>query len=134
MTDELERERAWALHNLAISFLLSGRLAEAFVRARESLMLSGDVFYRTLTVALLGSVAARRGDPETGTTLLGGAAAAWELLSVAPAGAEAVLYDETVEELRTTLGQDRYDAAFAEGQAMALEDAIEYALEALPHA
>lgn len=49
-------------------------------------------------------------------------------------GAEAELYRDTVEELRATLGQDRYDAAFAEGQTMGLEDAVEYALEALPDA
>ena len=84
-----------------------------------------------MTLALLGSVAARRGDPEAGATVLGATAAAWERMSLVPTGAEEVLYHETVDELRATLGQDRYDAAFAEGQAMELEDAIEYALEAL---
>ena len=128
------KHTAWALHNLALCLLRSGRGTEASVAATESLTLSGAIFYRTLTLALLGSVAARRGHAELGARLLGGAATAWERLSLSLTGAEADLYRETVEELHTTLGRERYEAAFAEGQAMALEDAIEYALEALPHA
>lgn len=127
----LERERAWALHNLAICLLLSGQEQEAIVAATESLTLSGDLFYRTLTLALLGSVAARRGDPEAGTRVLAAAGAAWERSSLTPTGAEAELYHETVEELRATLGQGRYNAAFTEGQTMALEEAVEYALRTL---
>jgi len=127
----LERERAWLLHNLALCLLLSGRKQEALAAARESLTLSGDVALRGATLVVIGSVAARRGEDEAGAKLIGAADAASERLNFAMTGAEAVLYHETMEELRATLGQDRYEAAFAEGETMGLEAAIEYALEAL---
>jgi hypothetical protein len=46
-------------------------------------------------------------------------------------GVEVELYQEAVQELSRTLGQDRYEAAVAQGQAMSLEEAVEYALRSL---
>jgi predicted ATPase len=124
----MDKEHALALQNLALGLLRSGQEKEAYVAAAESLTLSGYVWARAMVLALLGSVAAQRGDAEVGTRLLGAAAAVWERMSLPLTGAEADLYHETVEELRATLGRDLYDAVFAEGEAMALEDAVAYAL------
>jgi hypothetical protein len=38
--------------------------------------------------------------------------------------------DETEAELRTRLGEDAYEALYAEGRGLAIEDALELALQA----
>jgi predicted ATPase/class 3 adenylate cyclase len=121
-----------ALHNLAVCYLFTARMEDARTAARESLAVSrasGDFSMLPWILALIGSVAARRGDAEVGARLIGAADAMRERTGVSFASPEAELHDCTVGELRGTLGQERYGAVFTEGQAMSLDEAISYALE-----
>ena len=136
---ELYRSLGWkhgannALHNLAFLRFRRGVEAEAMTLARESLLLSqrfGDVRFAILSLSLLGSLFARSAEPEDATRLFGAAEAERLRMGMTLAGTpEGQLQDETLGELRSSLGIEAFDAAFAAGTAMTLEEAVAFAVE-----
>jgi tetratricopeptide (TPR) repeat protein len=76
----------------------------------------------------LGALAGRMQQPERAVRLLGAAEAFCETLGAHPPVTIAAEYEHAVAAGRTALGEAAYAAAWAEGRAMALEQAVEYAL------
>jgi hypothetical protein len=61
---------------------------------------------------------------------LGGAAESlWETLKVPPARDARVDHDRAVQSMRAALGEEAFDAAWARGRVLSLEQAITLALE-----
>jgi hypothetical protein len=84
----------------------------------------------------LGAVAAAQGTPERAARLLGAAEALREVPAVPRLPRERVDFEAIVATLRATMGEPAFAVAWAEGRAMSLAEAMEYALEAgsaLPH-
>jgi non-specific serine/threonine protein kinase len=77
----------------------------------------------------LAAVLAFTERPEEAARLLGAAEALRESLGVGLAPAEQTTHDETVEAVRSALGEDRFGADWRHGREMSLDDAIAYALE-----
>jgi hypothetical protein len=84
-----------------------------------------------LDLGLIAALAHRRGNDKVAAEVVGAAEALRERVGVQLLGDEGNLHDETVRQLRQALGQEQYEAAAAEGQAMPLDDAVELASQAL---
>jgi predicted ATPase len=125
---------SWALFTVALSQFQTDREDDAVHAARESLSLAyALVEVETIVwiLFLLGAIATRRRQHRSAAMIFGAAEALRARSELAVSGAEAQLYGATVEELHRTLGTRLYDSAFAEGHAMSLEEAVEYALASL---
>ncbi len=61
--------------------------------------------------------------------VLGGAEAQFEAIGAAMWPADRLEYERSVAAVRSTLSEEAFAAAWAEGRAMTLEQAIAYALE-----
>jgi non-specific serine/threonine protein kinase len=99
----------------------------------ESLALRRKAGYAMATAQSLedlGALAGRMQQPERSGRLLGAAEAFCETLGAHPPVAIAADYERAVAAGRAALGEAAFAAAWAEGRAMALEQAIEYALGA----
>lgn len=131
---------AGTLHNLANVVREQGNYSSARSLYQESLVLRrelGDKRSIAVSLAALGALAAttggedseqsRNGESERGVRLLG-AASAW-LPKDAILESEDKLNNEHGAALaREQLGQQAYERAWQEGQAMSLEEAITYAM------
>jgi predicted ATPase/class 3 adenylate cyclase len=125
---------AAALSNLSEHALRRGELADAAATAREGLQIFRELQRAVGIGACLGNfaaLAAETGDPVTAVRLFGAAEA------TAPAGR--VSFDmlehqrsntntERIDALREALSSDEFAAAWVEGKAMSLDDAIDLAL------
>jgi tetratricopeptide (TPR) repeat protein len=123
----------WALYNLALCHVFTGRHEEAAQVATESLIVSrkaGNVSHLSWGLVLAAALIGRRGDQEFAARILGATDALGERIGLVLSGAEAELHDETVAKVQQALGP-RYEAAFADGRAMSLDDAVALALEML---
>jgi hypothetical protein len=69
------------------------------------------------------------GDPETAAVLLGHAGSIYERLSLQPEPFERETREEALEAARAQLSTEEFELAYADGQAMTLEQAVAYALE-----
>ena len=125
------RTEHFAYHFLADCALLRGDTAEAEERYRESLRAAlplGDVIETSFEVQGVAMAVAGNGDPETALRLAGSVAATWESLGISISVA---FWDELLERYlgpaREQLG-GRLDAVWAEGRALAFDDAVELAL------
>ncbi len=99
---------------------------------RESLSLFQETGSRhglALCLAAMGGVAADEGQPARAARLLGAAAGSLERLSAAMVLGDPVGYEYDVTAVRNALGDEAFAAAWAEGQAMTLDQAITYASE-----
>ncbi len=106
------------------------RAAELF---RESLRLSHETGFRWVTVECLvglAGVSTADGNYDRAARLFGAAAALREAIGDRLAPQEQADYDRRLAFTRKGLGDASFAAAWAEGQAMTLEQAIEYALAA----
>jgi hypothetical protein len=74
-------------------------------------------------------LASRERDARRAIRLLGAAAAFCETLEAQPPVADDKEYERTVSEARAALGEAAFAAAWAEGRAMTLDQAVAYALE-----
>ncbi|MFN8496646.1 MAG: adenylate/guanylate cyclase domain-containing protein [Anaerolineae bacterium] len=74
-------------------------------------------------------IARAQGDPVRAARLLGAAEALRERVGVRMTGMERVEYDDDVAALRGQLPSAEFDAAWAAGRRMTLDDAVAYALE-----
>jgi non-specific serine/threonine protein kinase len=80
----------------------------------------------------LAGVACAQGDYEKGVRLFGAAEGLRETLAVHRAPSDQADHDQRVASARAALGDAVFAAALAEGRAMTLEQAIEYALAVEP--
>jgi hypothetical protein len=80
----------------------------------------------------LAGVRGRQGQPERAAKLLGAADAVRKATNYVLSAADRADYQGSVEAVRAALGEKAFASAWAEGQAMPLEQAIEYALEEEP--
>ena len=125
------RGQAHALHNLAYIRLHEGDATGARALFRESLTLAQRLrTVRDQVFAVAGLASASLADIEATrvTRLLGAAGAALATIEVRLEPAEDTEFQHAVEAMRTRLGSAAFATAWAEGQAMSLEQAIEYAL------
>jgi hypothetical protein len=77
----------------------------------------------------LAVLAGRERQADRAIRLLGAGEAFCETLGVRPPAAIAAEYERTVTEGRAALSEAAFAAAWAEGRAMSIEQAIEYALD-----
>jgi non-specific serine/threonine protein kinase len=78
-----------------------------------------------------GGIAAGQGKPARAARLLGAAAGLLESLGAVMALGDPVAYERDLEAIRAQLDQATFSAAWAEGRALTLEQAVAYAWEAV---
>ncbi|HEU5316679.1 MAG TPA: tetratricopeptide repeat protein [Chloroflexota bacterium] len=125
------RRVATALHNLGHIAHRSGDAAGAAARFRETLPIAqalGDQHAIALCLAGLGAIAAARDRGDAAATLFGACGALLERLHATFDPADQEEYVRGLARTRELLSDGAYDAAFAAGRGLALEDAIAYAL------
>lgn len=127
--------RAIPLLNLALAELESERdPASVAVRYAEVFRLAwerDDAFYAAAAVHGLGLTLAHASAPEAATRVLGAAAAQQEALDYALVVPERDVHRDTIAELQSELGDERFSAAWAEGRALTPEQAFSLALESI---
>jgi len=131
MADGDPRTEHFAFHFLADCALIRGDAEEAGKRYRESLQAAlplGDVIETSFEVQGVAMAAAGAGDPHRALRLAGSVEALWESLgaSISVAFWDALL-ERYIGAAREQLGKDA-EAAWAEGRALAFDDAVELAL------
>jgi tetratricopeptide (TPR) repeat protein len=110
----------------------AGDYGQARALYQESLLLRrelGNLFALAQSLEDLAVLAGRQGQAERAIRLLGAAEAFCETLGARPPVANALDYERTVAAGRDVLGEAAFAATWAEGRAMSLDQAIEYALE-----
>ncbi|WP_137815216.1 ATP-binding protein [Gandjariella thermophila] len=124
--------RAWLMWVLGIVAWRQGDLRRAAEYERDGIRLK-RAFQDGAGIgqcsAVLGWIAAAEGRPERGARLLGAADAVWRRTGSSLYRHLVDLNEKVVAELRSTLGDDGFDAAFAEGTRLTLDEAVCYALE-----
>jgi predicted ATPase/class 3 adenylate cyclase len=133
MADDDPRTEHFAFHFLADCALIRGDVEEAGKRYRESLRAAlplGDVIETSIEVQGVAMVAAATGDPRRALFLAASVEALWESLgtSLFVAFWDALL-EKHIGAAREALGADA-DAVWAEGRALAFDDAVDLALTA----
>jgi predicted ATPase/DNA-binding XRE family transcriptional regulator len=112
-----------------------GRLDQAEAHIADALDLdveAGDRGGISLDLAALAGIAASRGQPERAARLFAAADALREALGITYEAPDQVEYDRGLAAARAQLPADSWDALRAEGRAMTMEQAVEYALAAQP--
>ena len=126
------RSEHFAFHFLADCALIRGDTEEAGNRYRESLRAAlplGDVLETSFEVQGVAMSAAGAGDPQRALRLAASVEALWESLGTSFSVAFwDVLLERYIGGAREALGADA-DAVWAEGRALAFEDAVELALK-----
>ena len=121
-----------ALSGLADAKLLSGKICEAQALYKKSLTLAQKTNNDKITISSLVGLAKSKGAPE-GTqdaVRLLAAAKAFQTAKKAKMLTPArYLYEQTLADARSTLDEAAFEAAWAEGSAMTIEEAISYVLE-----
>jgi hypothetical protein len=115
------------LGNLANLMFRAHRDEEAQETALEALahvQLSGDVYAILQTLALIAEIGAHRGDADRAARLVGAADAIVRRTGWAPSRVEVESHRRNADEVRRVLGTERFDAAYAEGLAMSIDDAL----------
>ncbi len=122
---------AWLLGNLAGVRRNQGDYHRAVALVQESLRRGRDVSDRESVIMDLEELAyslVELGRPQVGVRLLGAADATREADGYALRTAERPDRDESIARMRDALGPERFACGWAEGQAMALDDAVGEAL------
>jgi non-specific serine/threonine protein kinase len=127
-----KRVLAGVLHNLGNVTLSQGEAVQAATLFAESLALNDETGYQPgiadCFVGLAG-VAGAQCHPERAVRLLGAAEPYLDAMRGFMPVADRTAYDRTVAAVQIQLDQATFAAAWAEGQAMPLEQAIAYALD-----
>jgi predicted ATPase/DNA-binding SARP family transcriptional activator len=136
---ELGEKRAMALLLRGLGLLSQGQGEFGATRSlhQQSLRLFQEIRDKPGIEGCLESLAAvavTRDQPGQAARLLGAAASLRESIGAPLPPVERAEYDRTVEVARSALGEEVFAAAWAEGQTMKLEQAIDLALEAGPTA
>jgi non-specific serine/threonine protein kinase len=119
--------RAYVLLLLAEAHARDGAHAIAEQRARECLALRhalDDLGGMLQSMEILASVALHRGDATTGAALLGSVDAMAREIYGTNARAPRMDLDQLRTDLRTALGESRFEAAYRSGSRMAREEAL----------
>ncbi len=126
------RVQARALHFWAAVSYLVGDEPAAQVHVREALVLLqriGDIWHTMLSLLIVAGIEGSQGRADRAARLLG-AFEAWRTsIGVATIGPYQMAYDKALAAAHAQLDAAAFDAVWAEGQAMSLDDAITYALE-----
>jgi predicted ATPase/DNA-binding SARP family transcriptional activator/DNA-binding CsgD family transcriptional regulator len=122
-----------AAYNLALLAEAGGdheRAVELHIEGLGFATEVGDMANAAYCLEGLAGVAGARDEPERGARLFGAAEALLETVGGARYvhAQDRVSYEHAVEVLRSELGEEAFGAAWAEGRAMTLEQAIEHAL------
>ncbi len=123
---------ASAQNSLGKMALKLGNYERAMTPFKESLTLRREVADRRgIAVCLegLAGVAGGQAKPILAARLLGAAEVIRETIGTPPPPSDRAEYDRQVSAVGAVLGQERLAAAWAEGRAMSLEQAIKYALK-----
>lgn len=126
------RTIAIALSNLADVACQHDDYVSAHLFYKESLIIYRDLAGKHgIAYALdgLADLAAAQRQPERAARLLGASEYLYKTIGVRPNLADRAVRDRAVANARAALGEEPFAAAFAEGRAMPLEQAIAYALE-----
>jgi predicted ATPase/DNA-binding SARP family transcriptional activator len=126
------RSMAWLLCHMGSLALAEDDGCRAALLYRESLTLAQALPERRVLAGSLAGfarVAAGKAQPERAARLLGAAEARHEALGEHPWPMQLAEHDRTVTAARTALSEEAFAAAWAEGQAMTVEQAVAYALE-----
>ncbi len=113
--------------NLASITYLAGDYESSRRYSLEVLEISlefGDKVVIYMAIANLAALAMKAGKPEKSARLAGAAAKIQESINYKPSKAEQDFINRYTEETRTQIGDEVFDAVFAEGRAMSLEQAI----------
>ncbi len=116
---------------LATLARIEGDYTRAMALHQQSLSISqgiGHKLHMAESLAGLAAVASAQNMPERAARLYGVAESLREQIGGAVAPADRADYEQNVRSVRDALGEKLFAAAWAEGRAMALERAIEYAL------
>ena len=122
---------AWSLHYLGLVAQAQGDLARAGVLYREGLVLRRELRDEAGIAQCLEGLATLAGaqdQPERAARLLTAAAALRATLGAALSPQEQADCERTRVSVRARLGEHAFAAASAEGRALPLEEAIDYAL------
>ena len=123
---------AYALHNLGNTALAQGDVMQAAALFTKSVALQrelGDKLDLARSLVGLASVACVAEQPERAARLFGAAEALYDAIGARQALHYSIHRERTVARVRAQLGEARFTAAWAEGQAMTPEQAIAYALD-----
>ncbi len=127
--------RAWSLRSLGKLALHQEHFARAQIRLREALMLfreSGDHRGMAACQEDLASLAAAQGQAAPAARLLATVEAQRERKGGQRMVLDHEMYERMLGSVRAQLDQATWEAAWAEGRAMSLEQAVAYALEEAP--
>jgi predicted ATPase len=122
---------AWATSSLGYLAQLRGDLPQArtlFLEALHAASEVGETSYAASCLASLGVLAIREGNVEPGIRLLSVAQTLFPRLLSTQDADELADYEARLREARSALSTADFDHAWAEGQAMTLEQAIAYTL------
>jgi hypothetical protein len=89
----------------------------------------GDKEVISYTLEVFAALIAVEGEPERAARLYGAAEALREVIGAPLPPNERPRYEREVAAARAQLDEERFRAAWAEGRAMSMEEAISYALE-----
>jgi predicted ATPase len=127
-----KRAIAWSLGQLGMVARRQGDLGPARAHLEESLAICrelGDKLESARGLEELAAVAVTQGQHERVARLFGAAAGIREAMRAPLPPAERAEHDRSVAAVRTALGEEAFAAAWAEGRAMSLEEAVSHALE-----
>ncbi len=128
----LKHPISWSLINLGYIAQHQGDYAQAYAFHAESLTIRRDlgvVWGLTAALAGLAGAACGQGRPARAARLFGAAEALHETLPLAPVPAHQLETDRNIAAARAQLDEATWEAAWTEGRAMTLEQAVAYALE-----
>ncbi|HSM05597.1 MAG TPA: hypothetical protein VK858_13345, partial [Longimicrobiales bacterium] len=123
----LGRELAISLQNLAVVYIVQGRLDEAEARIREALRTGrNDVshYFTATGVGYLGEIEGRRGNDAGAARLLGAAEGLRDVVGARPFPLDGRRIEALVPRLRERLGADAFREAWAEGRGLHPETLI----------
>jgi tetratricopeptide (TPR) repeat protein len=121
-----------SLNNMGNVALNQGDYARARSLLEESLAIHRELGEKqaiAVSVVGLGGVAAGMGQAERGARVLGAAGALLEAIHANLAPEDRILYEQGVAAARAQMSEEEFEKAWAEGRAMSMEQAVEYALE-----
>jgi tetratricopeptide (TPR) repeat protein len=122
-----------ANHSLGETALARGDAALAATYFEESLMLSRRIEvpkFQAWCLAGLAGVAAINEEPERAAWLWGAAESLRQSIGARPAPAARATHERLQAEVRKQLGEDKFNAKWAEGQVASMEQAVVKALSA----
>ncbi len=124
---------AVSLNNLGLAALREGDYRRAARLYQEGVALfgqEGEKFYATRCLEELAWVRSMQNEYGQAMRLFGAAEAQRETLGVSMPPNERAEHDRNLDDARAQLGEEQFSAAWVVGQAMSMEQAIAYALEA----